>query len=216
MESNTFDEYEAMAPIYDAATAWALDPLRWHLARTASPRGGKALDVCCGTGRQCRFFTVAGLGAVGLDISRSMLHKASRQPGRLRLVQGDATRLPFGDGSFSFTTVALALHEKPPETRPAIVAEMIRVTKPGGRLALVDYLVPASLAGRGLSPVIGVVERLAGRKHYEHYTHFMRLGGLEGLLSRLGLASSPLSRRFGGLIGVAVVDRPAAWKPEER
>lgn len=44
------DEYGAVAPVYDAATAWALDPLRRELADVLMrERAGRVLDLCCGT-----------------------------------------------------------------------------------------------------------------------------------------------------------------------
>lgn len=196
------------------------------------------LDVCCGTGRQCRFFAARGLRAVGLDLSPAMLartagsddargvmagfgrragedllgpSKASgangqRLPGP-GFVQGDATRLPFPDASFAFVSVCLALHEKPPEARPVILAEMRRVAAPGAALAVADYLRPSSAAGRLLSLGVKTVERLAGREHHAHYAHFMRGGGLDGLLREAGLRPLEIRPHVLGLIGLAVIVR---------
>lgn len=214
------DEYALAAPVYDLATAWALDPLRRDLARLAAgflagrqPAAApfQALDVCCGTGRQCLFFAEAGLRAVGADISPAMLARAARRLrlGRgLELVRADAARLPFPDGAFPFTSIALALHEKPPQARPAILAEMLRVTAPGGLAAVVDYLAPRTAGQRVSGWGIKAVERLAGREHHANYAHFMAGGGLEGFLRAQGRAPDELRLRFGGLMGVALLARP--------
>lgn len=202
------DEYARMAPLYDAATAWALDPIRRDVARFAAGRG-PALDVCCGTGRQCLYLQRGGVRTVGLDISAAMLGKAASLPGGPSFVRGDAARLPFADARFAFTCVTLALHEKPPALRPSIVSEMIRVTAPGGRLAVVDYLAPTGAFQKAATLAFKAVERLAGREHHAFYAHYMHGGGLEGLLAGLGLKPLSVNRRFLGVIGIALIERPA-------
>ena len=54
----------------------------------------------------------------------------------------DSTRLRFNDGSFARTVLFFLLHEQPAEARKASIAEAIRVTRPGGRVVLVDYHLP--------------------------------------------------------------------------
>jgi demethylmenaquinone methyltransferase/2-methoxy-6-polyprenyl-1,4-benzoquinol methylase len=206
VQSGDTDEYALTAPIYDAATAWALDSIRRKVAALAARnRARNALDVCCGTGKQCLFFERAGVKATGLDISPAMLARAARQPMGAPLVLGDATRLPFSDASFDFCCVALALHEKPPLARPHIMAEMLRVARPGGTIAVVDYLRPGTAARRVLALGLKIVERLAGREHHAHYAHFMAGGGLEGFLAGLGLAPQEVRRGLLGLIGIVVL-----------
>lgn len=210
------DEYALAAPFYDALTAFALDPLRAEIASlAASLTPGPVLDVCCGTGRQCLFHTRADLPSAGLDLSPAMLAKARRlrdssPPGRrFLLVRGDASRLPFPDGTFAFSSVCLALHEKPPSLRPAILAELVRATAIGGTLAVLDYITPSTPARRACSLGVKAIERLAGREHHAHYAHFMANGALEGLLDQAGLIPETITRRFFGLLGLAVLKRTA-------
>jgi len=210
----TDDEYGAVAPIYDAATAWALDPLRRELADfVMRERIGKVLDVCCGTGRQCLYYAETGRDVVGLDLSAGMLSRTARletsQVGRMSFILGDAGRLPHADSSFAACTIALALHEKPPGMRSVILAEMLRVTLPGGLVGVVDYLSPQTEAQAALSWGVKAVERIAGRDHHAHYADYMRQGGLEGLLERQGMRTIELRRRMFGLIGIALARRPA-------
>lgn len=205
------DEYARLVALYDPATARALGPLRRLVASLASSRApGRALDVCCGTGRQCALFAGAGFEATGLDLSPAMLARAAVLPGAGRFVQGDAARLPFGGGLFAVTSVTLALHEKSPELRPLILSEMIRVTAPGGLLLVADYAAARGLPGLAQSFGVGLVERLAGREHHAFYRHFMAQGGLEGLLGGVGLRPAAVIRRFAGLMGVAVIERDRA------
>jgi ubiquinone/menaquinone biosynthesis C-methylase UbiE len=207
--SKESDEYSLLANIYDPATAWALDPLRREIAEVAVAAGAdRALDVCCGTGRQCLFLAQAGIHPTGLDLSPAMLARATLQDKRPTLVLGDAVRLPFTDGAFPFTSVALALHEKPPQARPDILAEMLRVTAPGGLVAVVDYLTPETLGQALLGVGIKAIERLAGREHHAYYSDFMKGGGLEGFLRSQSPIPYEIRRSFLGLIGMALVSQP--------
>lgn len=176
----------------------------------------RALDVCCGTGRQCLAFEQAGVAAVGVDLSPAMLAKARLQARRTPFLRCDAARLPFADHSFQCCTIALALHEKPLATRQAIFADMLRVTRPGGLLLLVDYCAPPgpSRMGRRLLGLgVTAMERLAGREHHACYAQWMRGGGLEGFLSgmaartgaRTSMGRPEIRRRLFGLLGLAVV-----------
>jgi len=90
------------------------------------------LDAGCGTGIFTRAFADRGAGMVGLDISWAMLRWASRknEPGSGRLVTGEMTRLPFGKGLFDKTVSVTALEFVDDEKRA--IAELFRVTKPGG------------------------------------------------------------------------------------
>lgn len=211
------DEYGAVAPIYDAATAWALDPLRRELADVVKrERDGVTLDLCCGTGRQCLFYARGGREAVGLDLSEGMIRRAARpvkpvrpQAARMLFIRGDAGRLPFPDSRFAVSTIALALHEKPPGMRPVILQEMLRVTVAGGLIGVVDYLSPQTGAQSALCLAVKAVERLAGRDHHAQYADYMRQGGLEGVLERQGMRPFEVRRRIFGLIGIALIRRPA-------
>lgn len=127
----------------------------------------------------------------------------------MHFIRGDAGRLPFADASFAATTIALALHEKPPGMRPVILSEMVRVTLPGGLIGVVDYLSPQTVTQSALSWGVKAVERLAGRDHHAFYADYMCQGGLEGLLHRQGMKTIEVRRRMLGLLGIALVRRPA-------
>lgn len=92
-----------------------------------------ALDVCCGAGRLLGSLPPQCAG-VGFDSSLESLRKAGRQGRGEFLVCGDPTRLPFKDGSFD-TVISARLPRQPP-LRQAVIAEISRVTRDGGDVAL--------------------------------------------------------------------------------
>lgn len=105
-------------------------------------QGDTVLDVACGPGNFSRRFARAvapdGL-VVGYDGSRSMLARGVQEARRdetpsLALVRGEATVLPFEDGSFDSVCCFAALHMFPEPFES--LSEMARVLKPGGHIAL--------------------------------------------------------------------------------
>lgn len=120
----------------------ALVPLRSALAGAA---GGRLLDLACGTGRFLREVKAnhPRLRVVGLDLSPHYLAVARRALApwsRVRLVEGAAEAMPFGDREFDVVTAIYLFHELPPGVRDAVVGEIARVLKPGGTLIVVDSL----------------------------------------------------------------------------
>ena len=95
-------------------------------------RGERILDAGSGTGIFTDAFLARGADVVGLDISFAMLRRAAEKNAALarRGVAADMTHLPFGDGAFDKTVSVTAL-EFIADARRA-VAELFRVTKPGG------------------------------------------------------------------------------------
>ena len=104
--------------------------------------GGSALDIACGSGKLTEVLRrSAGDGrVVGLDFSARMLAVAAGAPARLKLVQGDALRLPFAEGSFDASTMAFGLRNL---AQPGHgLAEMTRVLVPGGRAVVLEFVKP--------------------------------------------------------------------------
>jgi ubiquinone/menaquinone biosynthesis C-methylase UbiE len=120
----------------------ALVPLKSVLAGRST---GRLLDIACGTGRFLREVKAnyPRLHASGLDLSPHYLAVARRalEPwSRVRLVEGTAEAMPFGDGEFDAATCIYLFHELPPPVRRTVVGEIARILKPGGKLILVDSL----------------------------------------------------------------------------
>ena len=116
-----------------------------------NPTGPSApiLDVCTGTGDLALAYDRAAGGRVpivGSDFCLPMLGPArakARRRGasaRVRFVEADTQRLPFPDGTFQLTAVAFGLRNVTDTDRG--LAEMVRVTRPGGRVAILEFSRP--------------------------------------------------------------------------
>jgi demethylmenaquinone methyltransferase/2-methoxy-6-polyprenyl-1,4-benzoquinol methylase len=126
---------------------------RWRRAavRSLSLTGSeRVLDLCTGTGDLAIALRTARPGAaavVGIDFAGAMLAIARRKvveanlQGAVPLIRGDATRLPLASGSVHAVTVAFGVRNV--ENTAAACAEMWRVLAPGGRLAILEFAIPA-------------------------------------------------------------------------
>ncbi len=171
----TAEQYAAS----QAATRLSQDEALFRL--TSPAPDDRALDVACGPGN-----LLAGLApriqhAVGLDATMAMLQEARRRPregGVLSLVHGAAEHLPFPDGAFSLVVSTSALHHM--RDPRVVLAEMARVCRAGGRVAIGD-LVGAEDDGRRARQ--NAIERLRDPGHVELYSPT----GLTIMLTSAGL-----------------------------
>ena len=96
------------------------------------------LDLAAGTGTSSRAFTASGARCVACDFSLGMLSVGARSgPARVRFVAGDALALPFADETFDAVTISFGLRNV--ADPDAGLAEMLRVTRPGGRLVICEF-----------------------------------------------------------------------------
>ncbi len=122
---------------------------------------GRALvfDLACGTGDLCRELGHAGYRAVGFDFSFGMLASARTVA---PLVQADVLALPAADASADGATCGFALRNV--VDLGALFAEIARVVRPGGRIALLEASRPESRVMRlGHSVYFSKVVPLVGR-----------------------------------------------------
>ncbi len=102
--------------------------------------GERVLDLAAGTGASSQPFVDAGALVVAADFSLGMLRVGKHVRPTLNLVAGDALRLPFADATFDAVTISFGLRNV---TDPdAALAEMARVTRPGGRLVVCEFSHP--------------------------------------------------------------------------
>jgi len=216
-----------------AIMSFGQDP-RWRRALVAAvdPRPGqRVLDVATGTGMVAFELARRGSEVTGLDQSEQMLSgarakllKLPAMAERIKFVQGEAERLPFGDGEFDALTFTYLLRYV--DDRAATLAELARVVRPGGRIGMVEFAVPASpplralwrvhtrvglpLLGRLVSPAWVEVGRFLGPNIEQLY---VREPDLASLWRRAGIDQVQERRMsFGaGLVmwGVKGDDRPA-------
>ena len=177
------DEYARFAGMYDPLLNPFLDGMRRRVTEAILAEGlSRILDVCCGTGRQCRLLHERGVHATGLDASPAMLRQARRKsPSDIAYFLEDASGTSFGKAAFDGVLLSLALHEKHPAVRAAILREAGRLVQQDGAIIIVDYIRPVRLAGWCARPLILLVERLAGPEHFRHQKQYMAAGGLQGL-----------------------------------
>lgn len=102
--------------------------------------GARILDLGCGWGRVLKPVMDRGGRAVGFDISENMLELAAdhlaKNGHRPELARGDGTRLPFRDNSFDQVYSLLVLQHLSKDNGTALISEVHRVLKPGGRAYL--------------------------------------------------------------------------------
>ena len=118
-----------------------------------SSSGARILDVACGTGDlSLTLFENTGARVVGADFCRPMLEiAAGKTPKGLPLIEGDALALPFRDGTFEVVTIAFGLRNL--SSVDGGLAELRRVLKPGGWVAILEFSRPANAM---LRPLFGL------------------------------------------------------------
>jgi ubiquinone/menaquinone biosynthesis C-methylase UbiE len=200
------DPYSALARFYDAFTAPFLERIRRDVCRLAADGGAQlALDVCCGTGRQCILFRRLGLLAAGVDASPAMLAVARvKSPADVPYLRGDAADLPLSSSRFDAAVISLALHENGPFKQERMLLEARRVLRPGGMLFCLDYDPPAGAGGWLMRAGFVLAERSMGGEHYAGFRALAHSGGLSGLLARTGLSWLQCRRYFGGNLSLTL------------
>lgn len=185
------DPYRAIARWYDKLFEPINRGLRVLGLRLFVPKKGMAiLDVGCGTGLHLDLYRKYQCAMHGIDPSPSMLGIAQERLGdAAKLHLGDASDMPYEDGSFDLVMAMLALHEMNQATRSSVMHEMKRVLKPGGRMLLIDFhpgpIRP--LQGWLTKLIITVSEIAAGRQHFRNYRQFLAIKGLPTLISEHNL-----------------------------
>jgi ubiquinone/menaquinone biosynthesis C-methylase UbiE len=119
------------------------EELSERLRSFVQPRGDeRALDVGCGAGAFALALAPFVGEMVGVDRVPELLELArERAPANASFVEGDATALPFEEAAFDLVGTLRTLHHIP---RPELVlAELARVTRPGGRVLVIDQIAPA-------------------------------------------------------------------------
>jgi SAM-dependent methyltransferase len=129
--------YDGVADWYDEQVAWSTAAAVPLIARLAGRGSGCCLDLGCGTGVHLAALAEAGWSVVGADASADQLRVARRRAGPVvaGLVQADAARLPFSDGSC--TLVVSAFTHTDVEDFASLAREARRVLEPGGRFIYV-------------------------------------------------------------------------------
>ncbi len=226
------DGFAAAAPFYDALTrifSFGLDG-RWRrrcLDACELRPGDSLLDVATGTGElalEGAKRVSPGGRVAALDACGEMLVEAQRKVGhtddRIAWVQGKAESLPFKEEQFDCLTVGFALRHI--TDLVGTLKEMVRVLKPGGRLAIVEFTRPESASARWLlftylsvvvPPLVGLFSRSWLTFRLARYlpisiARFMSGEGLRHSLDDAGLVTVAYGRFLAGLVSVRVGVKP--------
>lgn len=137
--------FDHVAPRYDLLNSLLSlgQDAAWRRATVSAvaPRpDDRVLDLAAGTGTSSRPFADAGATVVPADLSLGMLAVGKQRQPDLAFVAADALHLPFADASFDGVTISFGLRNV--QDTDAALAELHRVTKPGGRLVVCEFSTP--------------------------------------------------------------------------
>lgn len=182
--------------------------------------GERVLDLAAGTGTSSEPFARAGAQVVPCDFSLGMLTVGKRRRPQLGFAAGDALRLPFASGAFDAVTISFGLRNV--SDVDLALAEMLRVTRPGGRLVVCEFSHPrwrplrtlyVEYLMRALPAVAGAVSSNPDAYRYlaESIRAWPTQGQLAGRVSTAGWAGVGWRNLSGGIVAVH-----RAVKPDHR
>lgn len=117
--------------------------IRWrkHTVATVDAHPGqKVLDVAAGTGTSAEPFANAGVEVIAADLSEGMLAIGRKRRPDMTFIQADVTNLPFENETFDAVTMSYGLRNV--ANYPQALNELYRVTKPGGRIVILEFSTP--------------------------------------------------------------------------
>jgi len=210
--------FDRIAPVYDAMNRVMTVGLdrRWRrlaVSKVVWP-GDRVLDACCGTGDLAVEAERRGGRVTGLDFSERMLERARRKSGTIDWVEGDALALPFRDGEFDAATVGFGVRNL--EDLERGLAELGRVLRPGGRLAVLEITQPRGLLRPFFRVWLDVLVPLAGKilpggKAYTYLpASIRRFPGptdLSAAFERAGFSNVSFTLLGGGVVALHVGER---------
>ena len=144
--------FDDVAPTYDITNALLSfgQDRRWRgiVRKAVAPKSGQSiLDLAAGTGASSVAFTGPGIKVVAGDFSEGMLAVGRKRHPEIEFVFADATALPFKDAEFDAVTISFGLRNV--VDVPKALAEMYRVTKPGGCIVICEF---SKVTSRWLAP----------------------------------------------------------------
>lgn len=196
----------------DVMTAGQMRRWRRAVFEAVDPRPGqRILDLAAGTGTSSRPFADAGALVIPTDLSLGMLKVGKERQPDLPFVAGDALALPFADEAFDAVTISYGLRNV--ERTGDALAEMHRVTRPGGRLVICEVSTPTNpLFSKvykehllGVLPVLGRVAS-SNPSAYAYLAESMATWpdqrSLADLMAAAGWREVAWNNLFGGMVAI--------------
>jgi SAM-dependent methyltransferase len=155
------DEFARQADTFAASTAITDDRLTDRFRDAIGTAGdGKILDVACGPGIITAALAGRAEAVTAFDATPEMLKKARQRCADAGLdnvlfEQGDAETMPFDDGTFDGVVNRLAIHHFSDPGR--VLAEMVRVLRPGGLAVIADVVVSEDSEEAALQNAIEII-----------------------------------------------------------
>ena len=162
-----------------------------------------ALDICCGTGKQCQLVANGQQRIIGLDLDLKMIKHASAKYPQITFVCADAAHIPLRKESLKAIIISYALHEKPRDLQAKILEEAKSLLSPEGRVIFVDFEKPWNRLSRLGRLLTWSIERLAGGEHYRNSSQFLQDGGLQKFIRKNNLR--PIERHDIALANSSIV-----------
>jgi SAM-dependent methyltransferase len=162
-DDTILDQFTRQADLFQATHRLAEDATRAALEVSGVCAEDVVLDVACGPGILACAFARHARHVTGVDITPAMLERAAdlQRESSLDNVEWkscDVNRLPFEDGSFSMLITRYAFHHF--EQPESVLAEMVRVCAPGGKVVVIDSAPPCEKAD-----AFNEVERMRDPSH---------------------------------------------------
>ncbi|MFC1481687.1 class I SAM-dependent methyltransferase [Candidatus Neomarinimicrobiota bacterium] len=205
------DQYKNIASWYDRIFEPLNSGLRNIGLKMYPPKAGMdVLDIGCGTGAHLRLYQKAECNIFGIDLSPAMLKVARQKLGDdADLKLGSATDTGFAENKFDIILSTTVLHEMSQQIRVDVLKEAKRILKTDGRILLIDFhsCPQKTLKGIYSKIIITIAEILAGREHYKNYRHFIKHGGLPGLVKTAGFDVEEQKIVSGGNFGIFLLKK---------
>jgi demethylmenaquinone methyltransferase/2-methoxy-6-polyprenyl-1,4-benzoquinol methylase len=187
---------------------------RWRRTAVAAldiVPGDRILDLAAGTGASTSALADSGAEAVAVDISGGMLAEGCRRGLAADAIVADGLRLPFADGAFDAATISFGLRNVADVS--AVLREMRRVTRLGGRLVVCEFSQPVWGPWRAiyrgyLMRALPMIARVVS-SHPEAYVYLAESirawpdqRALAGLIGRAGWRRVGFRNLSGGIVAI--------------
>lgn len=214
--------FDAVARRYDLTndvmSLWQVHMWRRVTRSAVGARPGtRVLDLAAGTGTSSVEYAADGADVVACDFSTGMVAEGKARHPEIEFVAGDAMALPFADASFDVVTISYGLRNVQDTVKA--LSEMLRVTRPGGRIVIAEFSQPVWRPFRELYRFyLGTALPAAGRLVSSNTEAYSYLGEsivdwadqerLASLMQEAGWRGVGYKNLSGGIVAVHRATRP--------